>query len=154
MFSCGERSLFEYECACIYGFWTLLSEDGQRKLEKQFQLYDRVQRSANGKHLGFFDDESDGLCSTWAQTDLFPFKEGPCAVASIDLAIPGNSKKVNAEIFFYAGRFAGIEFDKNIKSTLQKKREVMIKDAKVASFSEYAAFLERQVMLIDPMKRS
>lgn len=150
-FSYGERTLLEYECACLYGFWMLLGEEGRNKLEKQFLLYDRVQRSPNGRHLAFFDDESDGLCLTWAKADLFPFTGGPRAVASLSLAGTGKSKKVTAEIFFYAGRFAGIEFDRGIKS-LMANAEVPIKGAKISSFGAYADLLKGQVMLLDPME--
>jgi hypothetical protein len=107
-----EKSLFHYEAACLEAFRRVLPGPARLILESQFDRYDFVQRSPNGRHLSFFDADSDGLCRDWPESALFALRTGPVAVCRFRMAsrTEGNRSEVTAELFFFGGRVVGIEF--------------------------------------------
>lgn len=132
VFSTGEPTVRNYEVACLHAFWSVLDVEERLIFEGQLKRYDRVQRSTNGKHLGFFDNESDSMCTTWPHEALFTFRSNkPVALVEITLSFADINSKVKAQIFVYAGRFAGIEFLQMPPPHIHATTDVRLQDVRI-----------------------
>lgn len=151
LFSTGQSRLRKYEAACVHAFWRALGPAERMVFQEQLRRYDRVQRSPNGKHLAFFDNESDGLCKTWPEGVLFRRRsDKPLAAAKAVLRFQERGTSVEAEIFVYAGRFAGIEFLKKPPMDGAAHEELELAAIRLSEGEDYGSFIERCQLLYDP----
>jgi hypothetical protein len=119
----GVSFLLRHESAALSALHARCTSIAQAKLARQFELYDRAQRSENGKHLLFLDDHSLGNCRNWPSEVLFEDRElQSIATISYQLRQNGSRRKIVCEMFCFGGRLAGIEFDKLPFATLPQDR--------------------------------
>ncbi|QDQ27049.1 hypothetical protein FNU76_12135 [Chitinimonas arctica] len=147
-----EHELRSYEIACIVAFRNALDEISGAALDAQLARYDFIQRSPNGKHLAFFDADSDDKCSTWPASDLFHYKSPPVSAMRINFAsaafLDGKKRDFCADLFVMNGRLAGIEFEKAPPSTVKLDPLRKLEPGLLTRLNDSAQMIEAAELLI------
>ncbi|MES9991500.1 MAG: hypothetical protein ABW098_06065 [Candidatus Thiodiazotropha sp.] len=107
----GSKRLRHYEQVCIAAWRSTLSAVLQKKLDKQLEKFDLVQRQANGLKSVFYSLR-DPQYTTWKEDDLFPVlgEEQKVFTGTLIGNIEDVTESVKFSVYLHKGRLSSIEF--------------------------------------------